>query len=442
METALPDALEITLAPERLDEGSPEERAAFGLFTVKTPRLCLTQGVDWYVNALRDGPLVSGYHAAEWFAWNWWRLRWQPRSASPHWDFAHAMSSIGEGYAWPDLTISSDGVRTLLIAKASKRPDARPFRYLGAIPVFVPSTTFEAALDRFITLIIGRLRQQGVAETNLDRLWRDVIVERGDPPLARRRRLEALLGFDVDGADDALVDAMLADAEVLGESAIDEVAADRAQVGDRDGAWVGAADFRQAAWRGFQARPMDGVDVSMLRGLPLNPNTTAWKFGAEAARMLREQERLGDGPVHSVRLAALAGASVESLQATRSARPAMSFELAEGANSTRIVLRSGWETGRRFDLCRLIFDRARAEWGDLHPATRASTYRQQAQRSFAAEFLAPFEALDAMLEGDYSAERQEEVADYFSVSPMMIETQLKNHGRVTRGDIFDDGIAA
>ena len=143
----MPLGLEFALASERLDEGTPEERAAFGLFTVRTPHACLTEGFDSYVNGYRPGPLVSGYHVAEWLAWNWWRLRWEPRSASPDWPLAHKMSSIGEGYVWPNIEIFSDGVRTALISSPSSRPDAKPFRYVGAIPAVLPSTLFEAAVS-------------------------------------------------------------------------------------------------------------------------------------------------------------------------------------------------------------------------------------------------------------------------------------------------------
>jgi Zn-dependent peptidase ImmA (M78 family) len=54
------------------------------------------------------------------------------------------------------------------------------------------------------------------------------------------------------------------------------------------------------------------------------------------------------------------------------------------------------------------------------------------QRSFAAEFLSPFDAVDEMLSGDYSLENQQEVADHFNVSPMTIRTSLVNHKRIDR----------
>ncbi|MGH7116365.1 MAG: hypothetical protein ACREE9_17955, partial [Stellaceae bacterium] len=111
----MPEALEIELAPEHLEEGTPEERACFGLLAIHAGPAALTSGIDWFVGAPRAGPLVSGYHAAEWFAWNWWRIRCEPQSGAPDWWRAHRMTAIGEGYVWPNLTIFSDGVRTALI---------------------------------------------------------------------------------------------------------------------------------------------------------------------------------------------------------------------------------------------------------------------------------------------------------------------------------------
>jgi hypothetical protein len=223
--------LEISVAPERLEEGSPEERACFGLFSVRCGANELTAGLDYFTSSLRAGPLVSGYHAGEWFAWNWWRLRYEPRSTAPEWWRAHVMSAIGEGYAWPNLTIYSDGVRTVLSAKPS-RVDAKPFRYLGSNPVAVPSKVFEGAVDAFIRRLIARLRDEGVVKTNLDRIWDDVLAERSDPNLARRRQLEALLGRDPDEGNEEDVEQLAADASSLGEGAVEELAAESARGGD------------------------------------------------------------------------------------------------------------------------------------------------------------------------------------------------------------------
>jgi hypothetical protein len=43
MEAAVPVMLDITLDPERLADGSAEERAAFGLFTIRAAHGALTE---------------------------------------------------------------------------------------------------------------------------------------------------------------------------------------------------------------------------------------------------------------------------------------------------------------------------------------------------------------------------------------------------------------
>lgn len=429
----MPVDLQIGLAPERLNEGSPEERAAFGLLSVRNQDNFLTEGIDFFINGYRTGPLVSGYHAAEWLAWNWWRLRWEPRSAAVDWLDAHRMTSIGEGYVWPNITIFSDGLRTALISRPSVRPDAKPFRYLGAPPVVVPSTAFESAVDAFERQVLGRLHAEGVAASNLERLWADILEERGDPEVAERRRLEALLGRDPDSVEDDVIDGLLADAERLGEGALDELAANRAQFRSGNGAPMTAADLDDLAEsRGHEASPHTVVRLDVGTRLPHGADVPAWQVGVAAARELRRQQHLGNEPIGNARLAEMAGASQEALLEPSAGGINLSFALDKSAKASRIVLRSKWSTGRRFDLARLIGDRLMAGYGALHPATRSYTYRQKTQRAFAAELLSPFVEVEAMMDGDYSEERQQEVAERFDVSPKTIETLLMNHGRLER----------
>jgi len=441
VETAVQVALEIALAPERLDEGSPEERAAFGLFTIRTPEVSLTEGLDYYVKGYRPGPLVSGYHVAEWFVWNWWRLRWEPRSRARDWALAHCLPSIGEGYVWPNITVFSDGVRTALISEPSIRPDAKPFRFVGAPPVVVPSTVWEGAIDAYLAQVLDRLSAEGLPETNLHRLWMDLLAERGDPALAEQRCLEALLGRDPDTVDDDVIHGLLADSARLGRKAVCEIAANSACFGVPGQAPLTAAEFEELALgSGHEASPQSAVRLGPGTPLPSGPDLPAWRVGVAAAKALRAQERLGADPVDDTALARLAGVSDAALSMQATGSPALSFELKTHPTASRLVLRSKWHTGRRFDLARLIGDRLIGNHEALHPATRAYTYRQKAQRAFAAELLSPFEAVDGMLADDYDdEEHRQEVAEHFSVSLKTIETLLMNHGRLER-DYPDEGL--
>jgi hypothetical protein len=163
----------------------------------------------------------------------------------------------------------------------------------------------------------------------------------------------------------------------------------------------------------------------------------AWRLGAEAAQALRKQQQFGHGPISNERLASLVGVNSEILT-DRSSGPTVSFALDEGTGS-RIVLRSQWETSRRFELARLLGDRLLdTANGRLFLASRSYTYRQKMQRSFAAEFLSPFESLDNMLHGDYSSENQEKAAYDFNVSELTIRTLLMNHNRLDRENLDEE----
>jgi hypothetical protein len=54
------------------------------------------------------------------------------------------------------------------------------------------------------------------------------------------------------------------------------------------------------------------------------------------------------------------------------------------------------------------------------------------------ELLAPFDAVKDRLGGDYSLERQHDIADQFIVSPMAINSLLKNYRVLPREDPFED----
>ena len=157
---------EIAAAWEKLEEGSAEERACFGILVIRSGNLLLSEGIDGFVDRRRDGPLVSNYHVAKSLAWNWWRLTSEPRPQNERheWAFAHRLSTIGEGYVWPNITISSDLERTHLIAKPSRKRGFASFRSTADWVVVLPTGDFEQAVDRFIGQIQGQLRAEESAK--------------------------------------------------------------------------------------------------------------------------------------------------------------------------------------------------------------------------------------------------------------------------------------
>lgn len=446
------DHLTISLSSENFDTGSAEERATFGLFAITANDKLLTEGTDTECREVRDGPYVSGYPVAEWLAWNWWRIRWEiggrPHSSAEEavlgWNFAHRMSNIGEGYTWPNVAIHSDGFWSILRSEPSRNPDAALFRYHGAERQTVPAGSLEAAVDGFVGDVLARLEGSGIDGTNLHRLWDELRAEREDADVARFRRIEARFGCDPDEADEGMIRRRLDDATALGEEALGEVAADAAHHGRGPAGMMSAEDITAIANRnGFDANPNEAVRLDDATDMPSATETEAWRVGEDAARKIRDRVDLDGRPISDKLLADLAGTKRNVISERNKRSDRISFVLVDrDGDHARVALGSKWETGRRFELARLVGDRLLGDRTDrpaerLFPATRTYSYRQQMQRAFAAELLSPFAAVDEMSGGDYSKDRQNDVAEHFNVSPMTIQTQLVNNGRVAREEAPD-----
>lgn len=417
-------------------EGPDHEKAAFGLLELEAGHeLCTAYiSADTAGHRYHTGTYVSGYHLAEWLVWNWWRLRWEPgpavlSNASLDWQMSHCTAAIGEGYVWPNITFSSDGFQCNVISERSLET-AAPGYYAGAKAVTIPAMAYEGGVDRFVTRILQLVADAGITGTNLQTLWDDLSVERNDPELARFRRFEALLGFDPDEADEARIEEWLSGAALLGEHAWYEVATGSA------GNMMSAEQITEAtALLAFDMNVNDAFRPSLTMTSEWG-NREAWRVGVNAANLVRQQAGLDRHPVENSRLAELAGISSAAIESDKSAN-SLSWVLHQPDDCARVVLRSRWETGRRFDVARLIGDRlftgiAHTQTEPLSPATRSYSYRQKAQRAFAAELLSPWEAVKDILGNDFSQENQEQVADHFDVSPMTISTLLVNNERTGR----------
>ena len=434
----------ISLTRENIEEGPTHERATFGLLEIKAGENALSGALrnDSSRRNYQTGPYAPGYHLAEWLCWNWWRLRWEPsgppnRTPTFEWDIAHRMSDIGGGYRWPNITMSCDGWQCELTSDRSHESDTPLFHYVGAPPVTVAAEQFEEAVDRFAQQVIQCLEDSKVTGTNLQTLWNELKRERNDPESSRFRRTEALLGFDPDSVDLQWVENWLLDTGEFGENAISELATGSAAN------VLSAQQIKEAsASLGFEIKPEDGVQLKQLLEVQVSTTaarwgeTAAWRIGVGAANAVRQQMGSLEEPISDVRLSELAGIShsvVESYNYTDT----ISWVLEQENKRSRIALRAPSYTSRRFDITRLIGDRLFREDGyasgePLSPATLSYSYRQKAQRAFAAELLSPWETVLVMLQNDHSEENMDRVAGHFGVSPWTIGNLLRNNRGVSR----------
>jgi hypothetical protein len=427
--------LEIKTDWEKLEFGPPEERATFAAIGIRYNDIWLTEAEDSFVKRVRQQVHLSGYRLAEWFAWNWWRLRWEPRRRSTDWAMAHRMSTIGGGYIWPNITVVSDGERIVFDAHGTISRPEEPIRYITRYAAIVAAAEFEGAIDKFIEQVRGQLREERVTNTNLEVIWSEVLEERKAPGTASRRKFEALLGSDPGGVEEAIIERLIADSKELGQEGMEELAADRSGEANP----VTSEDVRRLAnSAGFDSSPNDAVRLQVGQYKAPPAHDAAWKRGVAAAKALRDQEKLGANPISNNRLCQLVGVTKTAARASQQVG-ALSFALDNSLTEGKVVLRSRFEAGRRFNLARLLGDRvAVTTGGRLIPATRAYTYRQKAQRSFAGEFLCPFDALADMLQRDFSAEAIEDAAAHFDVSERTVRTLLANYGLIDREELAQD----
>lgn len=435
----MPKRWEIIPDWEHLATGTPEECACFSALAIYVDDHCLSEGQDSLANRLRKAPYLSAYHLAEWLAWNWWRLRWEPYSRTVDWALSHRMSSIGSGYIWPDLTFSSDGEQLTLVARATAERPETLFRYINNHVAVLPVNDFEAGVDQFVTQVLERLDAQGVRDSNLALIWSDLMSERSDPEMGFQRKLEALMGCDADEAPEELMSQLSSDAREFGHAAVQELAASFKKT-------MGFDQIRSTEWikdiarqQGHSSSPDDRVCSAEMDGAAFQRcKTPAWKLGAYAAQLLRKQEAMGADPIGNETLAAMMGTGTKILHKIADKTDAFAFVLDDPVFHNSIVLRARGETGRRFELARLLGDCLMP--GDrkkLYPATVSYTYQQKLQRAFAAELLCPFNAARDMLAEDYSDENIHCVAEHFKVSDLTVRTQLVNNHLLERSELDD-----
>ena len=381
----------------------------------------------------RDFVRVSGYRLARWISKNWWRLGWEAERGGYHDDLAwidgHSMASIGEGWLWPHITVAADGESAVVRSKRSERDEVEPIAFLSDEEVRIPRTEFLDSAQQFVHRVLDRLESWNVKDSDLHTSWRELSAERSDPEIALYRQLEGSLGFVPDQAAPKVIERLHKDRKLLGVEAMTEVAA--TQPAGR--APLTAARLRQAARHsGFRSDLGNGALPCDLAASYREPREPAWSYGEQAAREARSAAGLADGLVTNQLLAELCSADSGSLTDDTRFEP-MAFSLHDGERGGRVVFRSGWDTGRRFELARLLGDQLLFRAGEtLHPATGAQTFRQRVQRAFAAEFLCPHEDLLDFLGEDHSETAQEKAGHHFLISPRAVTTILVNKRRLAR----------
>lgn len=405
------------LAAER---GSPEDRATHAELEIDAGGVPLTEVADRAASSVRPSLRVSAGALAGWLLENRWRILYEPERSGSSWGMSHRLGAVGGGFAWPDVTLATDGERLTVRARRAGGPDDL-VRFLNDVTVHLSPEAYDAAVDAFVAVVVDRLHAVGLRDSALAALAEDVRRDRADPENDRLRIAEARLGLDPDQADADDVLGLLEEVAWAGDAAAAEI--------------LGEATFDDAseilAWARHHATASDvRVDLRAFEGLQGTSLARAlpWERGVDLAARVRRTLGVGQEPLD---LDDVFGAHL--LAPTVSGRRPMGLAVATNGVAG-LTFQRRQPTGRRFEAARALGDWLTRPPGDVaSPLTDRRTARQQLQRAFAAELLCPAEGIAARVSLPRPTDDElEEAAAFYGVSEHTVRSHLVNEGLVER----------
>lgn len=411
----------------------------FARLEIRSGENLLTQLEDINEQKTRPGPYVFIYELAEWIADNWWRLRWEPDSGnnSTDWELSHRMSAIGGGSIWPDIAIKSEGDFILIESRQTSIKKEATIRYLNDLDLLLPARDYEAAIDDLLSLTIDRISSTTKNVSDLKRTWELVLDERNSTEKKHYRKLEALCGFDPGEASREYIAKLNQKIVELGSNAVEEMsAAQKNNAVQQINNVVNAARKSKITIECPQKE-----SIISNRESEWESGNLPWQRAHKAAQIARKIWNIPSGPVTNKTLSELFHLPAETFTFYNGNNMPMAAALKDSNNPSvsKAVLRARMETGRRFEVMRLIGAMLVAEESEkLFPATECKTGYQKFQRAFAQEILLPLEELESEVGPLHETSNRmgndeiEELAARYKVSPLFVGTMLVNHGYMLR----------
>lgn len=425
---------------EPLGAKGPELRATWARLEVAVAGEVVTRVFDKRTRSVRTSLYLPLYPVAEWIASNWWRLLFET-SSHQHSDrngyaSRHCLARAGEGFVLPTLFFEPLGEVFSLSWKATRRRCA-PVEFVGDGNAWLKRESVCEELTRFLEAVVGRLDAEGVQETPLQEEWEAIReLETEEQEFCR---LSAALGFDpfeVSGDQEAR---LIAAAERVPKEIRDEFfsSADPASLLEESEALQETLSAVSRPHRGLQS--LRNLRESFSRRMDGQPAWTAvhgapWHQGYQAARALRAELELDGDPLPSFESIGKAlGLDPPVLEETvLSAQRLLTVDgvlALDDEGLPTFAIKPAMPPARRFAFCRELVEYLFAARAATALVTRSTTYRQQRNRAFAAEFLLPSDVLRARVHTDAVSYREgNKLVDEFGVSWAVVAHQLKNHG--------------
>ena len=382
----------------------------------------VTAVLDRRNRSYRDHVIVPLYHVAEWLIANWWHIWYEvadTREQRTEFEFRHNLAFAGDGFVLPNLYVVPASGRMHLRWTRSQPRYAR-IEFVDESETYVERAQLEQEFRTIIDAVFERIRGVGRHEHAVESLadaWEAVNALNSDEQ--EFSRAAALLGIDPYEVSDDVASAVIDFWETVDPSIREDALASASEESLRSvGRWLhDALDTLAAAESGRDWPRVREVVSVKVTGAP-------WKRGYDLARRIRSELAAGESRFEFDGGAGLALGHVEQVM------PSLRIHGLVAAGTPSCVIAPRAESGTRFLLARALGDYLDRPEPSAAILTSLATDRQAQNRAFAAELLAPAEALRAALDSanPVEPERVDELAHEFGVSGELIRRQIENHG--------------
>ena len=410
-----------------VDAGPSPDRVSqstMAALSVEAGGATVTSVLDRGNRIYADEVVVPLFSVAEWLITNWWHIWYEIEDTGqqrPEFESRHNLAFAADGFVLPSLTMTAASGRMQLRWVPYKPQHAR-IEFVDGGSERVARDELETAFRNLIDAVIERLhgrRDTAPAAENLARDW--YAVNRLDADEIEFSRAAALLGIDPFDVPDQVAAAIVAFWEHADPSVRDDALASATEDSlARVAAWLDGAIEALAD----TPNATDWPDIR--QALPAIATTEPWERGYTLARTTRERVGATGGRMDLPLQGPLA------IPHRQTKPPADRIHgLVATATPACVTVPRG-RTGTRFLMARALG----AYLGRTVPGpsllSSLSTDSQAQSRAFAAEFLAPAEALRQRITShSVDPEQADDLAQEFGVSSELIRRQIQNHDLAT-----------
>ncbi len=430
---------------------TPELAATWARYEIWSNNRCVTQ-VEAADGTFRRSVYGSLYPLAEWVASNWWVLTsnirpsavdtryWTWPNVRTHpWLRQHNLRGAGDGMAWPDLTVVTEGAVTRIVWVPDADRPLGPVRFASSGDALDRAEEVVEGLASIVYHVLERLAEERLPKTRLAEEWD--AVSRADDEEREFYRTVARLGLD----PYSITDQMAAEVVDIASKLPPELSDDFFDSADPT-ALAGAAEWTRKAMVAADrasakaSAPLDPLyeAVSYSTEEPADVAKSArngekpWTFGYAMASRLRHElnventDQFDTSPWVGVSDVSAPSNGIQGIATVRNSRCGLVLGGLRAVRSTRF--------GQARALGRVL---ARPQQHSF-VLSAARGYDERVAGAFAAELLAPAEGIRQSLDaiGKHDDAALEAVARHFRVSPLLVRHQYDNQIARTSYRIF------